>query len=118
MRFATVSVLDAEGAPVWDGSALEFIRANSMTREQAAEMVAVLRGEPGMPPEPYMVGGGAAPLFTVCLVEAAPACRVCGEHHTAHRVELEFCPHCDAGNSPDYLRCIACDRSPSAGGAA
>lgn len=113
MRFATVSVLDAEGAPVWDGSAREFIRANSMTRDQVAEMVAVLRGEPGMPPEPYMVGGGAAPLFTVCLVEAAPACPTCGEHHTFRRVEREFCPHCDATNFRDYIHCIACGRSAS-----
>lgn len=105
MQIATLCVMDEAGHPVWDGSALEFIRANELNREQVAEMVAVLRGEPGMPPEPYTVGGGAAALFYVSLVDPTiPSIR---------RVEREFCPHCDATNFPDYVRCIACGRSTS-----
>lgn len=98
MHIATLSVLDDAGAEVWTGSALEFIRANDMTRDDVAEMVATLRGVPGEPPQPYTVGGGAAALFHVHLVERAP--------------EVERCPHCDAANTPEYFYCIACGRRP------
>lgn len=96
MRVATLSVLDAAGAEVWTGSAREFIRANDMSRDDVAEMVAILRGVPGEPPQTYVVGGGAAAEFHIVLAEP----------------EMERCPHCGVANALDYLRCIACTRSP------
>lgn len=69
MNIATLSIQDGAGQEVWTGSALEFIRANDMTRDDVAEMVAVLRGAPGEPPQTYVVGGGAAAEFHVLLVE-------------------------------------------------
>lgn len=97
MRIATLAVMSDDGHQVWSGSALEFIRANEMSRDDVTEMVAVLRGVPGMPPEPYIVGGGAAAASYVSLVEnidAAPA--------------PEHCWDCDAPNAHGYLGCIAC----------
>lgn len=99
MHIATLSVLDDAGYAWWTGSALDFIRANRMTRDEVAEMVSTLRGVPGKPPQPYTVGGGAAPALYVHLVERAP--------------EMERCPHCDVANFPEYIRCIACARSPN-----
>ena len=69
MNIATLSVLDDAGYVWWTGSALEFIRANRMTRDEVTEMVATLRGVPGEPPQPYTVGGGAAAELHVLLVE-------------------------------------------------
>jgi len=93
VKTAILTVLDDAGHPVWEGSALEFARANEMTRDDVAEMVACLRGVPGEPPEPYVVGGGAAQLFYV---------------HLADDDEALHCAYCDAKNFPEYLRCIAC----------
>lgn len=106
MRFATLCVLDDTGGQVWSGSAMSFIRNNAMDRFQVMEMAACLRGVPGMPPEPYVMGGGAAPLAYVSLVEPEAGTG-------ARRVEREFCPYCDASNFPEYTRCIACGLSPT-----
>lgn len=98
MRIATLAVMSDDGHQVWSGSALEFIRANEMSRDDVTEMVAVLRGVPGMPPEPYIMGGGAAATSYVMLVaniDIEPA--------------TEYCWNCDAPNGSGYFTCIACN---------
>lgn len=95
MRIATLAVMSDDGHQVWSGSALEFVRANGLDRFEVIEMVAVLRGVPGSPPEPF-IGGGAAALSYVHLVE------------NIDLPPVEYCPHCDAANFAEYIRCRAC----------
>jgi len=94
MKIATLAVMNDDGHQVWTGSALDFVRANQLSRDEVTEMCATLRGVPGMPPEPCIMGGGAAATSYVLLVmpDDAP----------------EHCWKCDAVNPPEYLWCAAC----------
>ena len=67
MNLATVSLMDSEGALTWTGSLLALAHDNSMNRAEVREIVETLRGREGWPPEPAVIGGGAAPEFMVML---------------------------------------------------
>ena len=69
MNIPTLVLMTEYGAYIWEGSALEFCRANHLGRDDVADMCATLRGQPNMPPEPWTIGGGAAPLMYVLLSE-------------------------------------------------
>lgn len=65
MVFATLKLCDEDGTQLWTGSALEFVRANDLDRDDVAEMCDALRYEQ---PSQWFVGGGAQPLMYVQVV--------------------------------------------------
>jgi|GEM_PF-3665061 len=65
MHFATLTLRHADGTTLWTGSALEFVRANDLDRDDVADMCDTLRYEQ---PAQWFVGGGAQPLMYVQAV--------------------------------------------------
>lgn len=65
MKLAQIVVMQETGEVVYEGSLKTFIRENE---EYPGHLVACLRdGMKQSPPEPALIGGGAAPAFYVSL---------------------------------------------------
>jgi hypothetical protein len=71
MKLARIAVLSDDGTLFWSGSVPQFIRDNEGAVD-GRRLVADLRAGMNAPhgrPEPASLGGGAAPLFHVSLVQ-------------------------------------------------
>lgn len=70
MKLAQIVVLDDFGTVQFEGSLLAFLRANKDDEYFCDYLLADLRqGMMQSPPDPAVVGGGAAPVFFVSMLE-------------------------------------------------
>lgn len=68
MKIPAIVVMDESGAVAFDGSLANFLRINREGIDRR-ELCAELRDgiTDGTPPEPAIIGGGAAPAFYISL---------------------------------------------------
>lgn len=67
MKIPAITMIDEAGAVAYEGSLAEFLRTNREGIDASAFIADLRQGALSSPPEPAMIGGGAAPAFWASL---------------------------------------------------
>lgn len=67
MKIPAITLIDEAGAVAYEGSLAEFLRVNREGIDFKAFIADLRQGIRSSPPEPAMIGGGAAPAFWASL---------------------------------------------------